>query len=118
MSTSSKKRQGHGCYDEVDVKDPRHKKWKKQRRTRGFDDTELWNLDVTFARFMLPRLKAFKEIDNGHPGNLTEKKWDSILDEIIAALEFMDSSEYIHGDKTQVERGMKLFAKWHQSMWW
>lgn len=34
----------------------------KQRWTRGFDDSELWSLDWTIAKFVLPRLKAFREM--------------------------------------------------------
>lgn len=36
-----------------------------QRRTRGFDDSELWSLDHTFIKYMLPRLKAFRNLRNG-----------------------------------------------------
>ena len=31
-------------------------KYKIQRKERGFDSTELWNLDTTLLRFLLPRL--------------------------------------------------------------
>lgn len=33
-----------------------------QRRTRGFDESELWYLDWHLAEHILPRLKAFKEL--------------------------------------------------------
>ena len=41
--------------------DERKEIFKKQRLERGFDETELWNLDTTILKFILPRLKAFKE---------------------------------------------------------
>ena len=35
----------------------------KQKLTRGFSDDELWSLDITVAKFMLPRLKRLIKID-------------------------------------------------------
>lgn len=39
-------------------------KFAKQRATRGFDDSEIWSLDHTICKFMIPRLERFIEIDN------------------------------------------------------
>jgi len=41
---------------DVDADMPTRIKWSKQREKRGFDDTELWNLDVTISKFLVPRL--------------------------------------------------------------
>lgn len=41
------------------------------RKTRGFDITDTWNLDYTFAKFMVPRLLAYLSCiakDNTAPG--------------------------------------------------
>jgi hypothetical protein len=35
-----------------------------QRLTRGFDDSVTWNLDITVAKFMLPRFKLYREAHN------------------------------------------------------
>ena len=40
---------------------PKWDKFTKQRLERGFDDSETWNLDLTIAKFVLPRLESFKE---------------------------------------------------------
>ncbi len=83
-----------------------------QRRIRGFDDSELWSLDDTILRFILPRLKRFRATDRaGWPGpeqifdidyeefqklndlgreDLNQRsieEWDRILDKMIRALE-------------------------------
>ena len=58
-----------------------------QRRYRGFDDSVTWNLDVEMARWLLPRLRRFREITICHPVTLTEKQWDKYLDEMMFALE-------------------------------
>lgn len=43
-----------------------------QRRIRGFDDSEVWSLDDTILKFILPRLKRFREKDtHAWPGALT-----------------------------------------------
>ena len=39
----------------------RRLRWFIQRRKRGFDDRELWGLDHTIAKFIYPRIKAFRE---------------------------------------------------------
>ena len=36
-------------------------KWFIQRHWRGFDDRELWSLDLTIAKYVYPRLKAFNK---------------------------------------------------------
>ena len=36
------------------------KSW-KQKRKQGFDNVEIWDLQITIAKFVLPRLKLFKE---------------------------------------------------------
>ena len=33
-----------------------------QRQIRGFDDRELWSLDTTLAKWLYPRFKALREI--------------------------------------------------------
>lgn len=46
----------------------RHIKWFYQRRTRGFDNRELWDLGNTMAEWLYPRIKAFRELyKHGYP---------------------------------------------------
>ena len=43
-----------------------------QRRIRGFDDSELWSLDYTILRFILPRLQRYREKERfGWPGPIS-----------------------------------------------
>ena len=49
---------------------------------------ELYDLDVTIARFILPRLMLFKEHCERTPSlNMTREEWDGILDKMIYAFE-------------------------------
>lgn len=76
-----------------------------QRRKRGFDDSELWELAHYTAKFIYPRLKAFREMDRvGYPctSNIAaipdpdkpdEQKeidvWNEKLDKMIAAFDLI-----------------------------
>ena len=57
-----------------------------------------WSLDITFAKYIIPRLKKFKELNNGYPGIEevnTPEKWDEALDKMIQAFEYViDLDEY------------------------
>ena len=94
----------------------------RQRMTRGWDDSETWSLDYSLAKVIAPRLKRFKELNNGHPGDMTEKQWDDILDRMIAAFEFLGSDErwmcYDNKKWNEVNEGLKLFGEYFTALWW
>lgn len=52
----------YGFAHELPKEDERLTLFEKQREERGFDDSELWSLDCTLFKFLLPRLKALVEI--------------------------------------------------------
>ena len=43
------------------------KKWLKKQGSYA-NKKETWRLDVTLAKYIIPRLKKFKELNNGYPG--------------------------------------------------
>lgn len=54
------------------------KKWLK-KQDLYVNPKETWSLDITFAKYIVPRLKKFKELNNGYPGMDevdTPGKWD------------------------------------------
>ncbi len=87
-----------------------------QRQTRGWDDSETWSLDVEIAKWALPRLKRFREIDSGHPADLTEEEWGDILDSIISALECAVNEDVFYSAESL--RGFKLFGEYFSHLWW
>lgn len=95
--------------------------WFFQRRIRGFDDRELWNLDVTLAKFLNARLKRFVKLKIGHPANLTEGAWDRVLDKMIDATKFIERESYNINTPKWKERvirdGMDLLAIHHKDLW-
>jgi hypothetical protein len=57
---------------------------------RGWNDSDLWNLDWNIAEYILPRLKRLKEIKKGYPSNIDDpKQWESILDKMIKSFEYI-----------------------------
>ena len=92
-----------------------------QRRTRGWDDSETFSLDHSLAKLILPRLKRFKEVTIGIPGNLKEDEWNLILDKMIAAFEFAASDKRWVAESEEYQKhneGIKLFAEHFWSLWW
>ncbi len=66
------------------IKDnPRQKVWRKQRKKRGFDDTEVWNLHYTMYQFMIPRLERFRDITISFPSAETVESYNEKLNFII-----------------------------------
>lgn len=105
-----------------------------QRRTRGWDDSDLWSLDTTIAEFIVPRMKRWLEIGvSGYPHGLTPEKWDEILRKILKTFELAleDPFDYKHeeGDSIEdrmrkadeylkeVDEGLSLFAKHYLHLW-
>lgn len=114
------------CANEVSDKE-RQKKYKEQRMTRGFDDTECWNLDITFSLFIIPRLKVFKELNDGYPARYNSKEeWDKILDEMIEGFELhsnkfnwdtADANEE-NGNMAKAKKAIRLFQENFFDLWW
>lgn len=73
------------------------KKWMKKHRLY-VNPKETWSLDVNLAKYIIPRLKKFKKLNNGYPsiGEMnTPEKWDEALDKMIQAFEYViDLDEY------------------------
>ena len=61
-----------------------------QRKKWGFDDTETWNLDLSFYEWLLPRLKRFTELTNSYDDSKNSfENWKKELEENIKKLELI-----------------------------
>ena len=92
-----------------------------QRIFRGWSDADTWNLDITVAQFILPRLIRFKELNNGYPHEMTSEEWDDILDDMIYAMEIYSDYDLpmeLECDWERVERGSAYFGKYFRDLWW
>jgi len=105
-----------------------------QRRTRGFDDSELWSLDWTIVKFIHPRLKAFTKDahlsapmhptetdDTGFPRALTTKEWRAILLEMLDGFEIALDDDLLYPPEGEagikIERSLDLFREWFFHLW-
>lgn len=108
-----------------DENDEREPEWKAQRLERGFDDSEMWSLDCTIAKFIAPRLKVFLEqaeqIED-HPGQITFQEWKGILEQMIEGFEiypnhFHWTEEESDANWKKVDKALSLFHKWFFNLW-
>lgn len=96
----------------------RHIRWFWQRLTRGFDDRDLWSLDYTIMAFTLPRLKRFRQVTDGYPGDLPDfEAWEAELDLMIAAFEYLLSDQVILLPDEDHQRGLDLFHSRFGYLW-
>lgn len=70
-------------------------KWFFQRRFRGFDDREVWNIDETFYKWLLPRLKVFQVKACAYPTRYKSmSSWQKELVNRIKQLELIINYDY------------------------
>ena len=114
-------------------KDSRQRKYEKRERRRikalvgtkkdMYDDC--YNLDMTIAIFVLPRIKFLKARRFGYPGEegMTMEKWGEILDEMIWTFDHISNKSISFGQdmnkeiQDRVQNGLNLFAKYFRSLW-
>ena len=115
MKKSKSPKSYYGYAYSVGAVDKRFPKWKKQRKKRGFDDTETWSLDVTICKYLVPRLKRFRKI----AVRKISKKQKTALDRMIKGFDIA-KKDGIVGDKkvAAVRRAFKLLGKNHEWLWW
>jgi hypothetical protein len=98
-----------------------------QRGIRGYSDKDLWDFDFYLAEMISRALYQLKKIQHGYPAELTEKKWDKILEDIILGFEaviwidMIPTVEAFNAQyprlKIQRDRGLKLFIKYFEDLW-
>lgn len=67
------------------------KKWIRQYK-RKMREKNTWDLSYNVARYVLPRLKRFRQVVNGHPVKddvKTMDDWYKVLDKIILAFDYI-----------------------------
>ena len=99
--------------------------YKKQREEQGFDDTETWHLDKTFALFLLPRIKRFVEVNNGFPTGETYESYIEKLNFIIKSFEeyYLDdnintSLELEKERLKNAQQAVEILSKLWFCLWW
>lgn len=87
-----------------------------------FDDNETWSLDQTIAKFILPRLKRYRDINFSPPLGLTDDEWNDILNRMIVSFGIAaDDSRYSKMNKDELkifEDGFEQFHKYFKELYW
>lgn len=94
-----------------------------QRATRGFDDSETWNLDYQISDFILPRLQRFKEIAQAYPSCFDSiEQWHEQLDKMILAFKMMtdEDNDFQFDEQAEeiIQEGLAAFTKYYRGLWW
>ena len=112
---------------------------------KTIDIEELYDLDITIARFILPRLMVFKKHCERTPNlNMPHEEWMQILDKMIYAFDRIacqteeDTPEYkayikaiwnneqdladlkreAKASLKPISEGLSLYHKYYRSLWW
>lgn len=95
--------------------------------TRGYSYEDMWSLDCTISKFILPRLKEFRRMDKfGYPSYCNDMdEWNDMLDKMIFSFEYtvidLTDDVFLNKDfvKDEVKRqeGLKLFATHFNHLW-
>ena len=112
---------------------------------KTIDIDELYDLDITIARFILPRLMVFKKHCERTPNlNMPHEEWMQILDKMIYAFDRIacqteeDTPEYkayikaiwnneqdladlkreAKASLKPISEGLSLYHKYYRSLWW
>ena len=92
-----------------------------------FSDSETWSLDWTIIKFILPRLRKFREVTDGYPTQFESlDEWKSILDCMISGFEAGVLAEDDDGERIclsdeehcKVDESLKLLFKYFWCLWW
>lgn len=104
----------------ITEQDERWEEFKQQRLEQGFDESEIWALDVTIAKFIYPRLKFFYNDGdiNSIPYGLTKEQWCNIIKQMIDAFEILSNDEVATKEQDEiVNKGLDLFTKYYGHLW-
>lgn len=63
-----------------------------QRMFKGYDDYDVFELFSCFISRYNKILTDYRKTHYGYPADLTEEKWDAIIDEMLHHLKFMDET--------------------------
>lgn len=91
----------------------------------GFWPGETWSLDVTIAKFVIPRLEHLMANTHGYPSHFQKKfgkrgaeVWGEYMDEMLWALEQVADQEIALEDEAKrIQKGLRKFGFWFQDLW-
>lgn len=103
-----------------------NKRIAKKKGLAKIRQEELWSLDITLAKYILPRLQKFRSMERlGYPTKINgEEEWNEILDKMIYAFKYAIEKNTLlfshKEEKKMIKRykeGMALFAEHFMDLW-
>lgn len=97
---------------------------KKQPKRHGkyVPAKDTWNLDITIAKFVIPRLELFKKVIDCYPKQFDSmEEWYEVLDKMITAFKAISCKTGIQRseeEKLIINEGLDLFRKHYNDLWW
>ena len=100
----------------------RFRKKQLEKITCYMNPRDIYNLDMTIAKFIFPRLRLFKKLEKSYPGDhgYSWEQWMADLDKMIAAFELIASDRYSSVDEEKgkiIEEGLDLFREQYFGLW-
>lgn len=95
-----------------------------QKITKGYTDKEICNLNHHLCKFILPRLKTFRNTFTYPPFFMTREEWKDTIDKMITAFELIIDDNMPELVSEQLKRqhkiteGLQLFARYFHHLWW
>lgn len=92
-----------------------------QKMFTGYCNEDYWSPRDAIAKYSLELLKHLRNLKYGCPGNLSEKKWYTILDKIILGFELIirdnGNGNWTDEEYDQIKIGLKLFSEYYLALW-
>ena len=87
-------------------------RWFFVRGWKGWAPNDTWCFHGYLAKVIKEGCQHLKEIQHGHPGNMTEEEWDKILDEIIWSFDMVnkisESDVYMYIEEWGEEKNKEM----------
>lgn len=124
-------------YERIFPNEEEMEKSRKFYKKNGFHYEDIWNLDRTIIKFILPRLAYFRDNHNGIPNDIfiemeideiisderqdeADKLWIDKINKILNGFEIYlirDWCDWTEEDKECIEDAWELFRKYFGSFW-
>ena len=107
-----------------------------QRATRGWCDSDCWNLNEYIGTILPEMIFYLKDNCSGHPYDMTQNSWENCLDEIarcikrgikdsfdnnpfeVGTIEWKDAQEKLENErKAALKRGFELLSEHFDDLW-
>lgn len=96
-------------------------KYALQRLTRGYDDRLFWDMSEYIDPMIVAFIKNLRENGHGYPSDMTEKKWNKVLDTILVG--FVSEPDALAGKNTWTKyvnkrnKALVLLAFYWDNLW-